>query len=155
MTNRQRLTLVMVVATLTTLLPVVAYADSVSARMGVSVQVVARALLTVDSAPSNVTVTAQDVARGYVELEAPIRVQVRSNSQRGYLLRVARLNDAFGSINLDFAGGSVRVTGDESWIARPALSLSDSLELRGRVALRSGVEPGQYPLPFELSASPL
>ena len=154
MTNRERLTLVMVVATLTTLLPIVAHADSVSSRMGVSVQVVARALLTVDSAPSIVTVTAQDVARGYVELGA-IRVQVRSNSQRGYLLRVARLNDAFGSINLDFAGGSVRVTGDESWIARPALSSSDSLELRGRVALRSGVEPGQYPLPFELSASPL
>ena len=47
-------------------------ADSVSGQMSVSATVVGRARLAIESQPAAVDVTAEDIARGYVDVEAPI-----------------------------------------------------------------------------------
>lgn len=131
-----------------------AAAESVSATLGVSVRVVANAAVELESAPAGITVTEADIARGYVDLAAPVRVRVRSNSAR-YRLTVTALSDTFGPATFNWDGGSMRVNAGEAWAARSAVRGEDFLALTGRVALRTGMQPGNYDLPFQFSASPL
>jgi hypothetical protein len=131
-----------------------AKAESASATLGVSVRVVANAAVVMESAPSGVTVTEADIARGYVDLAAPIEVRVRSNSSR-YLLTVTALNDVFGPATFQWDGGSMRVVAGEAWATRPSVQGGDALALTGRLALRADMQPGTYELPFAISASAL
>ena len=135
--------------------PQFAQAESVSATLAVSVRVLANARVSVESAPSQVQVTESDVARGYVELPAPVRVRVHTNSQAGYLLTVTRLHDALGTVRFDWDGGSLRLTDGEAWVARPAVPGGDVLSLRGRLELSPATRPGVYPLPVDFTASAL
>ena len=131
-----------------------AAAETASATIGVSVRVVANAAVELESAPAGITVTEADLARGYVDLSAPINVRVRSNSSR-YRLTVTAMSDAFGPATFNWDGGSMRVNAGEAWAARSSVRGGDFLALTGRVALRAGMQPGSYDLPFQFSASPL
>jgi hypothetical protein len=78
------------------------FAGSVSAPMQVSVDVIARAIVTVDSRPAAVDATQTDIARGYVDVSAPIIIQVRTNSRAGYLLEAEPLTPDFRTVELTF-----------------------------------------------------
>src|SRR5688500_6417304 len=84
-------------------------AESEEGTMSVSATVVASARLTVESQPLSVDVTAEDIERGYVELDAPILLSVRTNSRRGYLLQVANSDEAFSHIEISFGNSEMRV----------------------------------------------
>src|SRR3989475_9261029 len=64
-----------------------AYANSASVTMNVSVQVIARTIVTVGQQPAAINVTAKDVQRGYIDLPAAVAFQVRSNARNGYALQ--------------------------------------------------------------------
>lgn len=126
-------------------------AAATSARMNVSVEVVGRAVVTVDRAP-DIEVTSDDLARGYVDVPAPIRVRVRSNSRHGYLLQAAKTSDVFAAVELAFGNSTMNVM-TESWLARPYVAHGDVVDMRVRVRLASEGTPGRYRLPVEFSAS--
>ena len=115
---------------------------------------VANAVVELEAAPAGITVTEADIARGYVDLAAPIHVRVRSNSSR-YRLTVTATSDSFGPATFHWEGGTMRVHAGEAWAARPAVRGRDFLALTGRVSLRADMQPGTYDLPFQISASPL
>jgi hypothetical protein len=129
-------------------------AESVSVQMKVSVQVVARAIATIAGQPHEVVVTADDIVRGSVDLEAPVVVQGRTNSRRGYLLHVTNTSGHFPSMQLVFDEASMNVSG-ESWIARPYTPGGETVSVRARVRLAPGTVPGRYPLALAVTASPL
>lgn len=129
-------------------------AESVTAPMTVSVQVLARAVVSVDAAPASVEVTAEDISRGYVDVAAPILVRVRTNSRRGYLLQVDNVSEAFSMVELTMANASMNVT-HESWIQRPYVSGGDLMNVQARLRLSPGATPGWHALPIAFSASPL
>jgi hypothetical protein len=130
-------------------------ADSLSANMNVSVQVIARAIVTVDSQPSAVTITADDIARGYVDVPAPIVVRVRTNSRQGYLLQVENQSETFSSIELSTTTIAMNVGTHETWIQRPYVAGGDVLPMRARLHLASAATIGSFSLPIAFSASPL
>lgn len=140
---------------LTLLLTTPLAADSVTAPMQVSVQVLARAIVTVDSQPATIEITAADVTRGYVDLDAPILVRVRTNSRRGYMLQVEKTSETFSGIDLSLPGGSMNIASHESWIQRPYVSGGDVMPIRARLFLSAGAMPGAHALPVAFSASPL
>jgi len=74
-------------------------AATASAPMTVSVRVIARAVITIEN-EGDVVVTHDDIERGYVELTSPIVLNVRTNSRRGYVLEVAKSNEAFSAVEL-------------------------------------------------------
>ena len=129
-------------------------ADSVSATMTVSTVVVARAIVNVDAAPATVDVTADDINRGYVDVAAPITIRVKTNSRRGYLLQVDKVNESFSRVELSTDALSMNVAA-QSWIERPYISGGDVLPVRARLHLSPGAMPGSYALPVAFSASPL
>ena len=135
-------------------LPSVALAESASTSMQVSVTVLARALVTVDSQPASIEVTESDIERGYVDVAEPIVVRVRTNSRRGYLLSLANASDVFSAVEVSFADTSMR-TSHESWIQRPYVPGGEALSLKTRLFLSRNTPPGTHALPIALSATPI
>jgi len=128
--------------------------ESVEATMSVSATVLASARLTVESQPVAVDVTAEDIERGYVELDAPILLRVQTNSRRGYLLQVANLDEAFSQIEISFGSTEMRVA-HESWVDRPYVRGGESIAMRARLRLSPLAQPGRRALPIEVTASAL
>jgi len=130
-------------------------ADSSSGNMQVSVQVIARAIVSIDSQPADVTITTDDIARGYVDVPAPIVVRVRTNSRQGYMLVVENLGDTFSSIELSTAEVAMNVGAHETWIQRPYIAGGDVMPMRARLYLSQVATAGSIPLPVGFNASPL
>lgn len=131
-----------------------AMADSSSSTMQVGVQVIARAVITVDGQPSTVTITPQDLARGYVDIDAPILVHVRTNSRKGYMLQVDNVSDTFKSVELS-SGDITMDVARESWIQRPYVPGGDLMPVRARLHLGSGALAGPAPVQIAFNVSPL
>jgi hypothetical protein len=148
----QRMIGILVASTLFIATPMCA--DSVTASMNVSVQVIARAVVAVDSAPENVNVTPEDISRGYLDIESPLTIRVRTNSRRGYLLQVDNVSDTFSRVELTAPTMSMSVA-RESWIERPYAVGGDVMAVRARLHLAPGTMPGSYALPVAFSATPL
>ena len=136
------------------LMSVPASAGSVSATMMVSTQVVARAVVAVDSAPASVEVTSADISRGYVDLASPITIRVKTNSSRGYMLQVDKISEAFSRVELSAATLAMSIA-QQSWIERPYVAGGDLVPVHARLLLAPGAVPGSYALPVAFSASPL
>jgi hypothetical protein len=132
-----------------------AMAANAEAQMTVSARVLARAVVTLDNAPTSITVTAEDIARGFVDIAAPITVRVRTNSRAGYLLTVNRLDDSFSAVNLSFGNAEMHVAAAEGWISRPYVPSGDILSVNARLTLAPGTAPGLHATPFAFSASPI
>lgn len=134
------------------LLAAPALADSSSATMNVSAQVIARAVVTVEGEPV-VEVTEADVARGYVEIPA-VRIRVHTNSLNGCLLLASKTDDAFGGVELAFGNTTMSVA-HESWVARPYVRGGEIVTVSMRARLAPGAAAGRHLLPVQFSASPL
>ena len=125
-----------------------------SATMRVSAQVLARAVLDIRSQPAEVVVTAEDVARGYVDVAQPVELHVRTNSRSGYLLQVSNMSETFSSVELAFGDTSMNVA-HEGWVTRPYVAGGEHVTAKMRVRLAAGTMTGRHPLPVQLSATAL
>jgi hypothetical protein len=105
--------------------------------------------------PTTLTISRQDVDRGYVEVAAPLHLSVRSNVAQGYrlvlkhrgaLVRNAVVHGLPEVLVVDAAGATV---------ARPAAGhgiWQESLQLHVRFALSPHVQPGTHDWPLQISA---
>lgn len=113
-------------------------------------------MVRVVSAPAGLRITPEDVARGEVEADSPMLVEVDSNAPQG-----ARLN-------LWLTGGPVRSAqvdgpGTSAWIGEQPAQVTVArqtegrqrltLPLRTRFSLRAGTEPGNYAWPLQVQAA--
>lgn len=154
--NTARIGLVALVALVAVLcFPIAMHAESVSGQMVVSVQVIARAVVTVDSQPAAIVVTADDVARGYIDVTQPFLVRVRTNSRNGYLLQAEKTTEAFSAVELTNATTSLRVSSHETILHRPYVAGGDVMSLRARLYIAPGTQPGQHAVPVAFSATPV
>ncbi|HEY8180998.1 MAG TPA: hypothetical protein VII32_02075 [Thermoanaerobaculia bacterium] len=130
-------------------------AGSNTAQMNVSVQVIARTILTVDAQPSAVNVTADDIARGYVDVPQAVAFRVRSNSRDGYTLTFQPVNFPFSAAEVRWGAQSAVVEGGD-WMAslsHPYQQGSSAGSLAVRLRLSAGVEPGSYAWPLQVAAN--
>ena len=126
-------------------------AGSASATIQVSVQVIGRTILTVQSEPS-VTITAEDLARGWVEVADPTILTVKSNQRAGFRL-------AFAPTASWVAGGEVAGLSNPVAFGSDGASTSFSyagvaprqLELRWRLHLSPEATAGTFPLPVSVA----
>ena len=130
-------------------------AANAEAQMTVSARVIARAVVTLENAPSSISVTAADIARGFVDVATPITVRVKTNSRAGYLLTVRRVDDSFSAVKLSFGNAEMHVAAVEGWIARPYVASGDTLSVNARLTLAPGTTPGLHATPFAFSATPI
>src|SRR6266536_2747247 len=133
------------------------YAGSSAAQMNVSVQVIARTILTVDAQPSEINVTADDIARGYVDVPQAVAFRVRSNSRQGYSLTFQPVSFPFSAAEVRWGGQTAMVDGGD-WLAalsHPYQQGGSAGSLGVRLRLSAGVELGTYAWPLQVAANSL
>lgn len=138
-------------------LPFAATADS-AAKLQVSVTVLKHASLKVLAQPSSVIVTAADIAKGYVDVAAPASIQVRSNTQEGYLLMFESQGDFMRQTVVKGLANDVQISTAGGGVAQNTAGKGmrqAQLELGFRFVLAESAQQGVYPWPMRLSVTPL
>jgi hypothetical protein len=129
------------------------HAGEGEARFTVAVTVPVRVVLDVRSEPEHVTVTAEDVTRGYVDVAAEYRV--RHNDRGGYRLEIDRGDGVARAIEVRGLGANPVLVVDTVEIRRPGDHFLDDLSLELRILLDASTRPGTFDLPVQVSALPL
>jgi hypothetical protein len=132
-------------------------ANETNTSMRVSVRVPPRVQLQTD-APTQLSVTAADLARGYVELPEPVTLTIRSNFAGGVALDVRAMRRMFSSIHLRGEDLQATLPGEGGAIAlRSSTSVPSSITQQWRVRfdLNPDLPPGNYRWPLSLDAQPL
>ena len=129
-----------------------AFADSANATMRVSVDVVARTILTVDRQPDGVTVTQRDIERGYVELPAAVAFRVRSNARNGYRIEFEPLDRPFTRAAISWDRQLAVVSADGSWLTRSYEEGERAGTFSVRLDLAPGTKAGRYRWPVRFDA---
>jgi hypothetical protein len=126
-----------------------------SASMQVSVEVVARTIMTIEAQPASVEISAGDVARGYIELPAAVTVRVRSNARSGYAIEFAPLSGPFNRAKVRWSSFEAAVTASEgSWVVQPQAKEVQSA-MAVRLIVSQGTQPGSYAWPLVIDAKSL
>jgi len=126
-----------------------------SASMTVSVEVIARTILTVDSQPSSVEITDSDVARGYVDLPQSVIFHVRSNAANGYTVQFQPLAGPFSRADINWGNALATVGSDGAWVTQPYQQGTTTATLGVRLTLAPGTQPGTYAWPVRFDAGSL
>ena len=124
------------------------------ARVEIQASVQARALIDRQRLPQAVIISAEDVQRGYVDLEQPVEIGIRTNHAAGVLLDLSRNASEVQSVDVREAqGGEVRASG--VFVPQPERGLrAHTVSLKVRLKLAPGAVPGTIAWPFSVSLSP-
>jgi hypothetical protein len=150
-------------AAVTTLLSFVAisiapavYADSRAKGMTVSTTVIAHAKLNVLSQTPQLTITAANIERGYVDVPAASDIEVRSNSREGFALVFDTMPNLFESVQITGLGAPVELGMEGGTVVQRRYTQQPvSIRLGYRFILFKEVQPGNYAWPIALSARSL
>lgn len=135
-------------AALILLLPVVSVANSATDRMNIAATVVAHITLSVLREPETLSISEQDIERGYIEARA--NYGVKTNVADGYRLRFVPRVGLARQVTILGLGGAVVLRDLEVDVFRPVSS--DDVDLRLRIDLRPGLEAGSHPWPLLVAA---
>lgn len=121
--------------------------------VGASVQAVANLQ---QSSRNTLTITGNDIQRGFVEVHSQLQMRVTSNSTQGYALDVLPVNDVFSNVIVRGLDNDVVLGADGGTIVqRWQHAQSISLALGFRFAIKPGTQPGEYSWPLQMSVRPL
>lgn len=104
--------------------------------------------------PASMTLSAADVARGWVEVVAPVDVLVQSNAPEGYTLAFARHGTQVRQVRVLGLQGELMVGAEGALTARPATGPGmwrETLRLRLRFDLAPDARPGEHAWPLNIS----
>jgi hypothetical protein len=102
---------------------------------------------------ATLNVTPADLARGYVDVPAGTALRAQSNDEKGFTFSFDPRTHLFLRVTIMGLGGNVDI-GPEGGAAHHAYSGRDTaLELSYRFYLASGLAPGSYPWPLQISSS--
>jgi hypothetical protein len=130
-------------------------ADEVQTRLRVGASVPAHAQLAA-ALPPQVLVTAHDVGRGFVEVGAISRLDIRTNA-RAFSLEIEPLRAPFRAVTITGLEQRVELGSDGGSIVRrvPDSSQAVTLALRYRLQLDASATPGAYAWPLRFDVRPL
>lgn len=129
-----------------------AFAASNQATMSVSATVVARAVMSVEYQAPTLTITEEDIVRGYVDVPAASRFTVRCNAPAGYVLTFQGRADYFRQVRIAGLPTEAVVGGQGGWLPQPYRRVAGTMELSYRFILAESARPGTYGWPLALSA---
>ena len=123
--------------------------------MQVSVLVVARTILTMEQQPATIEITANDVARGYLDFPNAIAFRIRSNAANGYVLQFAAVDAPFSRAEITWNGIVLMIRAEPARINQRYQPRTTSGLLTVRLRLAPTAVPGTYPWPIHLAAASL
>ena len=121
-------------------------------QLSVSAYVPSRVVSRVEQQPAALTITAADVARGYVEVPAGSRLRVTSNDPAGFVIDFFPRLPIFTAVHVSTRDGSARLGPDGGGIVEHRhRGRNVPLELSYRFELADNVKPGTYAWPLVVS----
>jgi hypothetical protein len=127
-----------------------------SASVGVSATVLAFSKLNVLFQADQLTIELDDIDRGYMDVLAGSRIEVKCNSRDGFTLTFDPVLNLFNAVQITGLGGMVELGTEGGTVAqRGSGTQPASLQLGYRFILAKNVLPGNYTWPLALSARPL
>ena len=135
---------------------VVVQARDARTNFNVSATVSAVARLQVQSAPTEILVSEEDLRRGYIDVAQPTDLLIRSNSANGYALDLTTLTPMLSSVVVRGLKSEQSLSGEggtivQRWQAPQTVALS----LHFRLVLAPGLAAGRYPWPMHIDVRPL
>jgi len=135
---------------------VVVQARDARTNFNVSATVSAVARLQVQSAPTEILVSDEDLRRGYIDVAQPTDLLIRSNSANGYALDLTTLTPMLSSVVVRGLKSEQSLSGEggtivQRWQAPQTVALS----LQFRLVLAPGLAAGRYPWPMHIDVRPL
>jgi len=127
-------------------------AASSASSLNVSVEVVARTLVTLDRAPESIEITTEDAARGYVDVPQAVFFRIRSNASNGYALEFEPMRYPFTQAEIRWGNSGATVGTDGAWIAHGYDTGTTTGSLDVRLMLTPGVPAGSYSWPVQFDA---
>ena len=119
-------------------------------QLTIAAVVAKSARISVRGAPERLTLVKKDVQRGYVDFPEGMLVDIASNSREGVQLAfLVQPSGVVRAIEVDKAGESIMVPGSPRGMSR------HRVEVRYRLLLTSTAQPGVYPWPVQIVATPL
>jgi hypothetical protein len=107
--------------------------------------------------PASISVTESDIARGFVEVEQPVDMVVRSNDRSGYTVAFHCHCVSVREAQVEGLGQLLKVGGAGASANRPAANdgmWQDHVQLRFRFVLGPDASAGQYDWPLQVSLIP-
>ena len=130
-------------------------AASRSGSLTVSVEVIARTIMTVDSQPASIQVSSDDIARGYIEFPNSVAFHVRSNAANGYVIQFQPVSGPFSRADVTLGSSQAAVGTDGAWLSQPYQQGTTTGSFNVRLVLAPGTQPGSYPWPVRFDAGSL
>ena len=135
---------------------VVVQARDARTNFNVSATVNAVARLQVQSAPTEILVSGEDLRRGFIDVVQPTDLVIRSNSANGYALDLTTLTPMLSSVVVRGLKSEQSLSGEggtivQRWQAPQTVALS----LQFRLVLAPGLAAGRYPWPMHIDVRPL
>lgn len=135
---------------------VAANARDARTSIAVSATVLPVARLELQSAPTQLQISAQDLNRGFVDAPEATSFVVRSNCPTGFALDVVTLMPLASAVVVQGLESEQSVGADGgTLVQRWAMPRVVSLSLKFRLILAPGLTAGHYPWPLRLSVRPL
>ncbi len=129
-----------------------ACAGETNAFMQVSAVVASWApVVQVDYQASALTITPDDIARGYVEAPAASQFRILGGALSGWLIEFFARGQLFTSAQIEGFGGIARLGADGGTLFERDRSADGVTRLSYRFNLGSGVQPGSYQWPLAMS----
>lgn len=130
-----------------------ATASSKSAQIRVSATVGPYVRLDVVRQQPSLTITTEDLARGYVDAVAGTSLRMRTNDRNGVLVVFDFQSEEFERVRVTGIGGTVEI-GSAGGSVRAAYSGAESFaDVSYRFYLTQRMRAGTYPWPLQISAS--
>jgi len=135
---------------------VVVQARDARTSFNVSATVSAVARLQVQSAPTEILVSDEDLRRGFIDVVQPTDLVIRSNSAHGYALELTTLTPMLASVVVRGLSSEQSLSGEggtivQRWQAPQTVALS----LQFKLVLAPGLAAGRYPWPMHIDVRPL
>jgi len=128
----------------------VAAADTASVRIVASV--LSRSSVESQDLPSEVTISAQDIARGYVDIADPVEIGTRSNRPGGVMLAFTANSPHIASIDIMQSAGTSGTGSGMIFIAQKESGLrKQTVRLKLRLKLAPEASPGRISFPVAVS----
>jgi hypothetical protein len=103
--------------------------------------------------PAGLMVTRQDVAKGYVDVEAGTVLQVTSNDQNGYYLNFSVDGEIIRTSDVEINGRSISVSSGVGLVHQPFPGRAGAMiQISYRLFISPTVQPGLYPWPVAVAA---
>ncbi len=134
-------------------MPQVTAAGDVHARFTVSAYVAPHVTLKTVSQPAELSVSSEDISRGYLDVAAVYRVQ--NNDPAGYMIRLAPRVGLTSAIEVSGLASSVVMRDEVVEVLQPAALRAQELALRFRLLLDVAARPGTYTMPVHVAVTSL